>query len=175
MSRYRTIVVDPPWPFSFGAAGANHRANPLTHYVTMPLDEILSLPVDRLAEDDAHLYLWVMNSNVPDGWACAEEWGFRVLTMLTWCKTQPGVGQWFRNNTEHLLFCTRGDVLPRKVVPTSTWFVHKRGAHSAKPETFLDLVESVSPGPYLEMFARRNRFGWDTWGNEAIEHVKVAQ
>jgi N6-adenosine-specific RNA methylase IME4 len=140
----------------------------------MTLEAIGALPVRSLAEDDAHLYLWVMNSNVPEGWWIAQAWGFRPLTMLTWCKTQPGVGQWFRNNTEHVLFCTRGAVLPRKAIPTSTWFVVKRGAHSAKPDSFYDLVESVSDGPYLEMFSRRNRFSWDTWGNECFEHVDLS-
>jgi N6-adenosine-specific RNA methylase IME4 len=131
--------------------------------------EIEALPVSDMAEADAHLWLWVMNSNVPDGWKVAQAWGFQPQTMVTWCKTQPGVGQWFRNNTEHLLFCTRGRPLTRQTVPTSTWIVCKRGEHSAKPEVFLDLVEQVSPGPYLELFARRNRLGWDTWGNECLD------
>ena len=88
--KYRTIVADPPWPSPFGKLGATHRANPNAHYRTTTVDEIEALPVDLLAEDDAHLYLWVMNSNVPEGWRVAASWGFRPLTMLTWCKTQPG-------------------------------------------------------------------------------------
>ena len=171
--RYRTIVADPPWPSPFGKLGASHRANPLAHYSTMELADIRALSVSELAEDSAHLYLWVMNSNVPEGWRVAEAWGFRPLTMLTWCKPQPGVGQWFRNNTEHVLFCTRGEPLPRKEVPVATWFKWPRGRHSEKPAAFYDLVESVSSGPYLEMFSRRARIGWDTWGNEALNHVEM--
>lgn len=128
----------------------------------------------EMAEDSAHLYLWVMNSNVPEGWWIAQAWGFRPLTMLTWCKTQPGVGQWFRNNTEHVLFCTRGETMERREIPTSTWFKWPRGRHSAKPDAFLDMVEQVSPGPYLEMFARRARFGWDYWGNQSLGTAEVA-
>lgn len=171
--RYRTIVADPPWPSPFGKLGATHRVNPNGHYATMAVEDIAALPISDLAEERAHLWLWVMNSNVPEGWRVAAAWGFRVITMLTWCKPGPGVGHWFRTNTEHLLFCTRGDPMPRLDVPTSTWFIWPRGEHSAKPEAALDLVERVSSGPYLELFARRNRLGWDTWGNECHEHVRL--
>lgn len=173
MSLYRTIVADPPWPSPFGKLGATHRAKPNAHYQTTGLAEIVALPVGALAEEEAHLYLWVMNCNVPDGWQVAKAWGFRPLTMLTWCKKQPGVGQWFRTNTEHVLFCTRGKPMPRTFVPIATWFVWPRGRHSAKPDAFYDLVEQVSPAPRLELFARTQRLGWHSWGNEALNHVSL--
>lgn len=171
--RYRTIVADPPWPSPFGKLGATHRANPLAHYQTMSVEDICNLPIGDEAEDRAHLWLWVLNSNVPEGWRVAQAWGFRPITMVTWCKRRPGVGQWFRTNTEHVLFCTRGAPLERMHVPLKTWFVWKAGRHSEKPDPFYDLVEQVSPGPRLELFARRNRLGWDTWGNECFEHVEL--
>ena len=172
--RYRTICVDPPWPSPFGKLGVTHRANPCAHYPTVNLDWIRALPVEAMSEARAHLYLWVLNSNVPDGWAVARAWGFRPLTMVTWCKTQPGVGKWFRTNTEHVLFCTKGKPLPRAEVPIATWFRWPRGRHSEKPGAFYDLVGRVSPGPYLELFARTQRLGWDSWGNEALNHVSLS-
>jgi len=171
--KYATIVADPPWAFTWKSSNDSHRVAPLRHYPTMELPDIGQLPIDDLAEKRAHLWLWCMNSNVPDAWWVAESWGFKPITMLTWCKPGPGVGIWFRTNTEHVLFCTRGKALPRQHVPLQTWFQWPRGAHSQKPEAFYDLVEQVSPAPRLELFARRQRIGWDTWGNESLEHVQI--
>ena len=167
--KYRTIVADPPWQF----ASATMRGAAERHYETLELAEIGAFKFRELAADDAHLYLWFCNANAPEAWWIAEAWGFRPLTMVTWCKPGPGVGYWFRNNTEHFLFCSRGKTLERQATPLSTWFEWPRREHSRKPDAFYDLVESVSPGPYLELFARRQRLGWDTWGDEALEHVQV--
>lgn len=171
--KYRTIVADPPWPKPFNH-GATYPSGSEAHYRSASVDDIASLPVAEWADEQAHLYLWVLNCNAPDGWKVARAWGFEPQTMLTWCKTQPGIGQRFRNNTEHALFCTRGKPLPRLVVPTATWFRWARTRHSAKPEAFIDLVEQVSPGPYLEMFARRARLGWDYWGDESLGTAEVS-
>lgn len=160
---YRTIVADPPWRYdNRGTRGAA-----TDHYPTMDLDTICDLaPTYVPAADDAHLYLWATNAFLRDAFTVMEEWGFSYKTCLTWVKPQIGLGNYFRNATEHVLFGVRGRLkIQQNNVPT--WFKAKRGKHSVKPESFFELVESCSPGPYLEMFARRRRPGWDVWGNES--------
>jgi N6-adenosine-specific RNA methylase IME4 len=145
-------------------------------YQTLTVEEIAALPVRDLAEPAAHLYLWTINAYLEDTFEIARLWGFRPATVLTWCKAPMGLGfgGTFAQASEYVLFCRRG-VLPAKRRIDTTWFQWPRQAtHSRKPEAFLDLVESVSPGPYLEMFARRQRLGWDTWGNEALQHVELS-
>jgi N6-adenosine-specific RNA methylase IME4 len=144
-------------------------------YSTMTLAEIEALPVADLAERDAHLYLWTIQSKLRDAFYVVEAWGFRTSCTLIWCKGAAGVpGGTFCSTTEFVLFCRRG-VLPSKRRVSRQWFTWSRGEHSAKPDAFLDMVESVSPGPYLELFARRQRLGWDTWGDEALCHVQVGE
>lgn len=197
-TKYRTIVADPPWDHSDGTGvkfSIGDRANrrPMLdgpqirtlQYPTMTVAEISALPVSELAESDAHLYLWATNRYVESAYGVARSWGFKPTTLLTWCKDpNPGwlPGGTFPSNTEFILFAHRGS-LPALSRANGRWFVwprlrgpsvaegQKRNTkHSAKPEAFLDLVESVSPGPYLELFARRNRLGWSTWGNECLDH-----
>jgi N6-adenosine-specific RNA methylase IME4 len=180
--RYRTIVADPPWPMPDsgkwtgrgGNWGAYNGAVTTLPYETMTLDEIEALPVADLAEPDAHLYVWTINRHLPRTYRIVEAWGFRPAQLLTWCKAPMGIGMGgaFTQTTEHVLFCRRGS-LPHLCRVDSTWWQWKRGAHSAKPESFLDLVETVSPAPRLEMFARRNRLGWDTFGDESLSHVEL--
>lgn len=157
---FSAIVIDPPWRYDNVAT----RGAAEDHYRTMSLDELAELELP--AADDSHLYLWVTNGFIDEGFDLIAEWGFTYKTCLTWCKPQIGMGNWFRGTTEHVLFGVRGK-LPtlRNNVPTH--FVADRTRHSAKPEAFYDLVESCTPGPWLEMFARRRRFGWHVWGNEA--------
>ncbi len=180
MTRYRTIVADPPWPvhqppeWNYGNPGGNpNRALP---YSTMALDEIKGLPVVDLTEDDAHLYLWTINRYVEDAYDVARAWGFKPSTLLTWCKPRRGmgVGGAYALTTEHLLFARRGRgaFVERE---GTTWFQWPRGKHSAKPDAFYDLVERVSPGPYLELFARRARFGWDYWGDESLGTAEMPE
>ncbi len=183
--RYRCIVADPPWTMPSGGKhsgpGRWHKHNDLRRpselpYPTMTVDAISSLPVESLAAANAHLYLWVPNAHLGVAHSVAKAWGFRPSQMLTWCKTPRGLGLGgaFTNTTEFVLFCRRGSLRSLTRSDTSWWhWTRPHNNHSAKPEAFLDLVESISPGPYLEMFARRNRLGWDTWGNEAFEHVEV--
>lgn len=139
-------------------------------YPTMEVEEIVSLPVGTLAANDAHLYLWTTQRYLRDAFAVADAWGFRYSTTLVWSKPPKGVAGTFVCSAEFILFCRRGTLsaLRRHVGSVFQW---SRSEHSQKPEAFLDLVESMSPGPYLELFARRNRFGWDTWGNESLELV----
>ena len=158
---YGTIVADPPWRYMSAATKADARK----HYSTMSMDEIHAMPVADLAAPNAHLWLWCTNALMEDGYAIVRTWGFRPITLLTWCKNGPGVGYYLRNNTEHAIFATRGDPVVPEDKPLSTWWNWPKGHHSAKPDAFADLVEQVSPGPYVELFARAPRLGWDHWGH----------
>ena len=150
-------------------------------YPIMAVNEIAELPVSDLAESNAHLYLWTTNRFLEDAYAVCRAWSFRPAQLLVWCKPPMGVGFGgaFTTTTEFILFARRGS-LPFTQRQDSSWWrwsrVYENGhiAHSAKPDAFLDLVEQVSPGPRLEMFARRQRLGWDTWGDQALEHVEIA-
>lgn len=157
---FPTIVIDPPWRYDNKAT----RGAAEDHYGTMSLDELAALELP--STPDAHLYLWVTNGFLREGFDLMETWGFTYKACLTWVKPQMGMGNYFRNATEHVLFGMKGS-LPTQRNDVMTWFKADRTRHSAKPESFYDLVESCSPGPHLEMFARRRRFGWHVWGNEA--------
>jgi N6-adenosine-specific RNA methylase IME4 len=160
--RYATIVIDPPWQYkNNGSRNAARRK-----YPTMSLDDICALPVQAFAEDNAHLYLWATVPLLDEAFDVLRAWGFTYKTAITWVKPQMGMGNWWRVSTEHVLFGVRGS-LPARSRGTMNWFQANRGRHSAKPEAFYDLVEEVSPGPYIDVFARRRRFNWDVWGDEA--------
>lgn len=162
---FPTIVLDPPWDWGDeGDADQLGRARPT--YDTMPLAEIRALPVADLAEPNAHIYLWITNRSLPKGFDLLDAWGFRYITTLTWCKPSIGMGNYYRGSTEQVLFGVRGSLsLLRRDV--GTWFAAPRGArHSAKPDAFYQMVETCSPGPWLEMFARARRPGWQAWGAE---------
>ena len=164
--RFATVVLDPPWDWGDeGDQDQLGRARPT--YATMPFAEVAALPVADLTDQDAHLYLWITNRSLPKGFALLSEWGFRYVTCLTWCKPSIGMGNYYRGSTEHVLFGIRGSQ-PLKRRDVGTWFAAARpGSHSSKPPEFYALVESCSPGPYLEMFARQERLGWTVWGAEA--------
>jgi N6-adenosine-specific RNA methylase IME4 len=182
VKRYATIVVDPPWPyeraryrFAWRPGAPSGGDLEFIRYPIMRLHEIAALPVRDLAAEDAHLYLWSTQRFFIDAHAIAESWGFSVSKVLTWCKPPTGfaLGGTYGSASEFALFCRRGHLAAKAKVPRD-WFVWPRaGGHSAKPEAFLDMVETVSPGPYLELFARRQRLGWDTWGDEALCHVEI--
>lgn len=165
---YSTIVADPPWEPTLGASWETRfsdKARPQAHYEVMPLSSICALPVPDLVGPQAHLWLWVVNQHVDWGYEVARAWGFEPQQMVTWCKPGLGVGR-FQANTEHMLICRRGSRHGNPFGKTSgTWFEWPRGRHSAKPTQALDLVEKCSPGPYVELFARSARLGWDGWGN----------
>lgn len=179
MPKYRTIVADPPWPYGkFGSYSwregrASGKARDLP-YPVMALEAITALPVADLAEPDAHLYVWTTQRFLRDTYEIVEAWGFVPGCLLVWCKSPHGFnpGGAFGSTVEFVLTAKRGNLGHIGKVERQ-WWNWSRGAHSQKPEAFLDAVETVSPGPYLELFARRNRLGWDTWGNEAIEHVEL--
>lgn len=173
---YRTIVADPPWEygstFTPKPAGDEWQKGAACPYSTMT-EQVSDLPVRSIAAPNAHLYLWVTNLFMEQGHRIARAWGFTPKTILTWGKVQQDdpdtpsmkVGHWFRSATEHVIFATRGSVPRQSTDAYPTLMLWPRvGAHSAKPAAFGDLVERVSPGPYLELFARAPRLGWDSWG-----------
>ena len=176
--KYRTIVADPPWDHDDGTGTTLIDGKWMPRggipYPSMSLEDICDLPVSDLAERDAHLYLWTTNRYLREAYYVAEAWGFSPVKPLVWVKEPMGfMGAPFVSSVEFVIYARRG-VLRANQSAGRQWWLWARGAHSAKPEAFLDLVEQVSPGPYLEMFARRQRLGWDTWGNEALEHVEMA-
>lgn len=158
---YATIVADPPWRYE--RAGIT-KVDSRKFYSTMPIADICALPVQELVDRDAHLWLWALNGLMEEAHQVVRAWGFKPVQLVTWCKPGPGVGHYLRSNTEHAIFATRGRPVTPDAKPLSTWYRWPRGQHSAKPAAFGDLVEQVSPGPYVELFARAQRLGWDGWG-----------
>lgn len=176
--KYRTILADPPWRFQnrTGKVAPEHRR--LNRYETMELDEIKALPVSGITDEKAHLYLWVPNALLPDGLEVMKAWGFTYKTNIIWEKVRKdgapdgrGVGFYFRNVTEMLLFGVKGEG-NRTLAPARSQVnllrTQKR-EHSRKPDEFYPLIEACSPGPYIELFARGTRDDWTVWGNQATE------
>lgn len=169
-SRYSTILADPPWPtHQTGSRGA------IRHYPLLSLERIKALPVAELAEDSSHLYLWVTNATLRDGYDVAEAWGFTVRAPLTWVKFSLGLGHYLRNATEHLLFATRGKA-PVNFRSQPTWINAPVQEHSVKPAEQFAVIERISDGPYLELFARRrppSRASWFVWGNQIDSDITI--
>lgn len=173
---FKTILADPPWRFQnrTGKVAPEHRR--LDRYDTMTHEDICQLPVAEVAADVAHLYLWVPNALLPEGLQVMESWGFRYISNIVWAKRRKdggpdgrGVGFYFRNVTELLLFGVRGKnarTLPPARSQVNMIETRKR-EHSRKPDEQYALIESCSPGPFLEMFARYPRDGWSVYGNES--------
>jgi N6-adenosine-specific RNA methylase IME4 len=174
--RYRTIVADPPWGYR-DKLGGPHERGAEGHYGTMTMPELYGLPVGNWAMSDSSLFLWTTNAFLEEAHRLARAWGFQPRTNITWVKgrieggkliLQIGLGHFFRNCTEHILFCVRGSVTV-KARDMPTVFIAERHAHSEKPAAFYDMVQRVTHAPYLDVFARKQRFGWDTWGDEAFD------
>ena len=171
--QFACVVADPPWRLDTGPdvfGGTGEPGHDSLTYAQMSLDAIAALGVKALAAEDSHLYLWTTNRYLRDSYDIAEAWGFKPSVILVWCKQPRGVGlgDTFRLTTEYVLFARRGNHPHAKVIPT-TWFEWPRGRHSAKPDDFYAMVESVTPGPYVDLFARKLRDGWIVWGDEVIE------
>jgi len=171
---FGTVLADPPWQFAnrTGKMAPEHRR--LSRYSTLGLEEIMALPVRELALPESHLYLWVPNALIREGLEVMEAWGFTYKTNIVWYKIRKdggpdgrGVGFYFRNVTELVLFGIRGRL--RTDAPgrrqTNIMTTQKR-EHSRKPDELYDIIEACSPGPYLELFARTRRRDWSAWGNE---------
>ncbi len=176
--RYATILADPPWRFAnrTGKMAPEHKR--LLRYPTMSIDEIKGLPVAQLAAPKAHLYLWVPNALLSWGLQVVEAWGFEYKTAITWYKVRKdggpdgrGVGFYFRNVTELVLFGVKGKN-NRTLNPGRTQtniIVTRKREHSRKPDELYQIIESCSPSPRLEIFARFKRDGWKQWGNEDVD------
>jgi N6-adenosine-specific RNA methylase IME4 len=177
---FATVLADPPWRFvnRTGKVAPEHRR--LDRYDTLDVHEIAALPVAEVVEERAHCYLWVPNALVADGLAVLEAWGFSYKSMLVWAKRRKdggpdgrGVGFYFRNVTEPVLFGVRGRL--RTLAPgrrqVNLIETCKR-EHSRKPDELYSVIEACSPGPYLELFARYPRPGWTSWGDEAAADVE---
>ena len=174
--KFKTILADPPWQFTnkTGKVAPEHKR--LARYSTLKLDDIKSLPVAQAAHDSSHLYLWVPNALLPEGLAVMEAWGFHYKSNIVWQKIRKdggpdgrGVGFYFRNVTELLLFGVRGKNV-RTLQPGRTQvntIATRKREHSRKPDEQYPLITSCSPGPFLEMFARGERPGWTIWGDQA--------
>lgn len=174
--KYGCLVIDPPWYYQLRNKDKTHRNR--IPYPPMKTEEILNLPIPDLCEDKgAILWLWTTNNHMPDACACLQAWGFTLKTILTWEKiskagrTRLGVGHWLRSSSEHNLLATRGKVPSfshlKRLTNQSTILHAQRREHSRKPEEFYSLVEHLCEGSSkLELFARQQREGWDSWGNE---------
>jgi N6-adenosine-specific RNA methylase IME4 len=174
---YSTILADPPWRFDnrTGKMAPEHQR--LLRYPTMDLQEICEIPVSQVAAANSHLYLWVPNALLAEGLQVMRQWGFTYKSNLVWYKVRKdggpdgrGVGFYFRNVTELVLFGVRGQM--RTLAPgrrQTNIIVTQKREHSRKPDQIYDIIEDCSPGPYLELFARFRREGWNQWGNEDVE------
>jgi len=177
--RFKTVLADPPWQFQnrTGKVAPEHRR--LNRYATMTLDAIQALPVAAVCSATAHLYLWVPNALLPQGLAVLSAWGFEYKSNVVWHKVRKdggpdgrGVGFYFRNTTELLLFGVRGR--NARTLPPGRRQVNiiksRKREHSRKPDEAYELIEACSPGPFLEMFARGARAGWSAWGHQAEDY-----
>lgn len=174
LGRFGTILADPPWRFSnrTGKMAPEHKR--LSRYPTLSFDQIAELPVPQLVFSKSHLYLWVPNALILEGLELMKRWGFTYKTNLVWYKVRKdggpdgrGVGFYFRNVTELVLFGIRGSIRTLKAGRRQVNIVSSRKReHSRKPDELYGVIERCSPGPYLELFARHGRAGWTQWGNE---------
>ena len=182
LKRYSTIVVDPPW--RYGKWGKASKPNYEGHipkdsdlpYDWMSVEEIKALPVGSLANENCELYLWTTQKYLPHTFEVIKAWGFKYCQTLTWCKKPMGKGQGgvYCPTTEFLILARRGKMPKVERVDTTWWQVSRAWkTHSKKPEFFQDLIEQVSEAPRLEMFARREREGWDVFGNEVNNSIDL--
>jgi N6-adenosine-specific RNA methylase IME4 len=178
--KFATVLADPPWQFEnrTGKMAPEHKR--LQRYPTMTLQAIKDLPVEAIVEDTAHLYLWVPNALLAEGMQVMEHWGFTYKTNLVWYKVRKdggpdrrGVGFYFRNVTEIILFGVRGKNA-RTLQPGRSQeniICTRKREHSRKPDEQYDLIEACSPGPYIELFARGPKPNWFVWGNQAEDYT----
>ncbi|MFZ0457993.1 MAG: MT-A70 family methyltransferase [Rhodoplanes sp.] len=179
--QFSTVLADPPWQFTnkTGKVAPEHKR--LSRYATLNLDEISSLPVAQVTREKAHLYLWCPNALLPEGLAVLKAWGFTYKSNIVWHKVRKdggpdgrGVGFYFRNVTELILFGVKGKNA-RTLAPGRrqvNYLATRKREHSRKPDEQYEIIEACSPGPFLELFARGTRKGWATWGNQADDDYR---
>ncbi len=166
--KFPTIVIDPPWDWGDeGDQDQLGRARP--DYATMTIEQLMDFNMVRdHADVDCHLYMWITNRSLPKGFALLDRWGFRYVTTLTWVKPSFGMGNYFRGQTEQILFAVKGSqMLKRQDIGTAFHWPRGPNGHSSKPTKMYQMVESVSPGPYLEIFSRHERPDWTSWGENS--------
>ncbi|PHN01137.1 MT-A70 family methyltransferase [Flavilitoribacter nigricans] len=171
---FKTILADPPWRFKARNGRISPEYDKCFRYPTLPLEDIKSIPVPLVADKDSHLYLWIPNSMMQDGLDVMSAWGFTYKTSITWEKIRKdglpdgsGYGHYFRSATETILFGVRGSLNTTKLSHSFPNVIRSRKReHSRKPDEQYALIESCSPGPFLELFARTARKGWEVFGNE---------
>jgi len=178
---FGTILIDPPWRFTNRTGKVAPEHGRLHRYRTMSMEEIAALPVGELARPKSHLYLWCPNALLPDGLKLMEQWGFTYKTNVVWYKVRKdggpdgrGVGFYFRNVTELVLFGVKGKL--RTLAPgrrQTNIMVHRKREHSKKPPTLYQIAEECSPGPFMELFARERREGWHQWGDQLDSYEKT--
>ncbi len=177
MKTYKTIVIDPPWRYGKWGQGSKNcyfapfkgnRAPIPMPYPTLSVEQIKQLPVPTLMDADCEVYLWTTQRYLPAAFDVLKAWGVAYCQTLTWCKAPMGTGQGgvYCPTTEFLLLARKGRMPKVPRIDSTWWQVKRHMQHSKKPEFFQDLIETVTVGPRLEMFARRPRPGWDVWGNE---------
>jgi N6-adenosine-specific RNA methylase IME4 len=177
--RFGTMLIDPPWRFANRTGKMAPEYKRLRRYLTMTFDEIAALPVGDLALPQSHLYLWCPNALLLEALTIMKEWGFAYKTNIVWCKVRKdggpdgrGVGFYFRNVTELLLFGVRGKL--RTLKPGRTQvnvIITRKEEHSRKPEAAYQIIEACSPGPFVELFARQRRAGWEQWGDQVDSYA----
>lgn len=171
MSRYATILADPPWPLSMAGQRKRTRGGgkpAALEYETMPLQDICAMNVGALAKPECHLWLWTTNQHLEDGFKVLRSWGFKYLAPIHWIKPS-GQGNWFIHRTQTILFGYREKcVFPLERYLPNIFQSGDPQRHSQKPLEARGFIERVSPPPRLELFARDNRLGWDAWGNECL-------
>lgn len=176
--KYGTILADPPWRFSNSTGKVAPEHKRLARYSTLSFKEIMEIPVSIIANEQSHLYLWVPNALIKEGLETMERWGFTYKTNLIWYKVRKdggpdgrGVGFYFRNVTEVILFGIKGKLRTLKPGRTQVNIISARKReHSRKPDELFNIIEECSPGPYLELFARGKRKNWNQWGNESKDY-----
>lgn len=178
--QFGTILADPPWRFQnrTGKVAPEHRR--LQRYPTVTLDEICGMPIAQHALDRSHLYLWVPNALLSEGLTVLSAWGFTYKTNIVWYKVRKdggpdgrGVGFYFRNVTEVVLFGVKGSLRTGPAGRRQVNLVYSRKReHSRKPDELYDVIEACSPGPYLELFSRAPRKKWSAWGDEVETYLR---
>lgn len=172
---YRVVVADPPWQYVDGCWD-RQKSKAASQYPTLDVSDICKLPVERFASEDSYCFLWITNRHLLEGIGktVLEAWGFRPITVLTWEKSNLGLGYYLRNKTEHLAFGVKGSPgqFDRKDFPTIMKYPWRK--HSVKPHEFYSSISGLTHGPYLELFARDNsRNGWTQWGNEVGDPLGI--
>ena len=164
--KYKTIYIDPPWNLSGGGKIVRGAQK---HYPLMKTEDIFAMKpfIEELSDEQCHMYMWVTNNYLEAGLEIMKHWGFKYITNIVWVKNSIGTGQYFRGQHEILLFGRKGNPLPfkhKKNIPSILYAIKQE--HSKKPKEFYNIIEKISYPPYIEVFARNKRDGWDSWGND---------